>query len=115
MLTDLLLPPIPDLHLLSITSDDQGLTVHLAATAAAAACPRCAQDSARGHSSYARHPADLPWAGLRVRYVLQVRRFFCDNPTCPRRIFAERFGPALRSYARRTTRLADQLQQLGLT
>ncbi len=37
---------------------------------------------------------------------LTVRRFFCDNTTCSRRIFAERLGEALPAFARHTNRLA---------
>src|SRR4051812_20704860 len=96
MLADLLLAPIPDLHLAELTLDPQSVTLHLAATTPTAACPLCAQAATRVHSHYVRHPADLPWAGQTIRYLLRVRRFFCDDPHCARRIFAERFGPALR-------------------
>jgi len=41
-----------------------------------------------------------------------VRRFFCPNPTCKRKIFVERLGAAIRAFARRTERLATQLGQL---
>jgi DNA-binding CsgD family transcriptional regulator len=114
MLTDLLQPTVPGLQLLDVTTTDQILFVEFAATASAAACPLCGQFATRVHSHYTRQPADLPWADCVVRYRLQVRRFFCDTLACPRRIFAERFGSALRAYARRTTLLATRLQHLGL-
>jgi len=111
---DLLPLTVPGLHVLDLTLADQVLTLELAATAPDAACPLCGQSSIRVHSHYARHPADLPWADCVVHYVLHVRRFFCGNAACRRRIFAERFGPALRTYARRTSVLATRLQHLGL-
>jgi hypothetical protein len=37
-----------------------------------------------------------------VRLCIHSRRWFCDAPTCPRKIFAERFDGALARYARRT-------------
>ena len=39
---------------------------------------------------------------------VHTRRWFCDEPTCPRKIFAERFDGALARYARRTV-VADNL------
>jgi hypothetical protein len=45
---------------------------------------------------------------------LTVRKFFCPNPSCPRKIFAEQFPELVPSYARLTTRLRDALVALGL-
>jgi hypothetical protein len=58
--------------------------------------------------------ADLPCAGRQVTLVLTVRKFFCPNPSCPRKIFAERFPELVPSYARLTKRLHDALMALGL-
>ncbi len=44
---------------------------------------------------------------------LTVRRFFCDNATCSRRIFVERLGEALPAFARRTNRLAKALYAIA--
>ncbi len=115
MLEQQLLNSVPGLQLSNLTLNDQEIMCELAATANVAACPICAQLSQHVHSRYYRHPADLPWSDRSVHYSLLVRRFFCDNPTCLRRIFSERFGPALRAYARRTTVLTKRLQELGLT
>ncbi len=41
-------------------------------------------------SRYWRTIADQPWAGRPVAIRLRVRRFFCLNRRCPRRIFTER-------------------------
>src|SRR5207248_2300486 len=61
------------------------------------------------HSRYWRHPRDMPINGLRVTLQVRVRRFFCVNPRCPRRTFAERFPTLLAPYARRTHPLNDWL------
>ena len=45
---------------------------------------------------------DLPWRRRTVRLRVWARRFFCDEPTCPRKIFAERFAGLLQRYGRRT-------------
>ena len=68
------------------------------------ACPKCGHASTRVHSKYRRTFADLPWHGLRVRFDVKVRKFFCDLPGCQRRIFTERLPKTAAPYARRTTR-----------
>jgi len=45
---------------------------------------------------------------------LQVRKFFCTNTTCHRRIFTERLPQITQPWARRTSRLAHQLLMIGL-
>jgi transposase len=53
-------------------------------------CPVCRYPTRRIHSRYRRTVADLPWAHCRVVVQLGVRKFFCANGRCPRRIFTER-------------------------
>ena len=65
------------------------------------------------HSFYSRRLADLPWQGRVVELQVRVRRFRCTSLECRRRIFAERLDTA-RSKARRTVRLRDIQQQIGL-
>jgi hypothetical protein len=78
-------------------------------TRVAVPCPRCGELSGRQHSRYDRHPLDLPWRGKTVRMLVHSRRWFCDVPTCPRKIFAERFDGELARYARRTNGTTDLL------
>jgi transposase len=93
---------------------DQGrVTLELAATSTAAVCPTCGQPSRRVNSRYVRTLGDLPWMGLPVRLRLWVRRFFCDNPACPR-TFAERLSAVADDHARKTVRLSQTLRQIGL-
>src|SRR5262245_36357033 len=66
------------------------------------------------HSHYARTLADLPWAAYRVRLQLRVRKWFCPNPGCVRRIFTERLPTVAAPWARRTLRLVQRLVALGL-
>jgi transposase len=58
--------------------------------------------------------ADLPCVGQHVTLLLTVRKFFCPNSACPRKIFAEQFPDLLPSYARLTTRLREALVGIGL-
>ena len=34
-----------------------------------------------------RHPRDLPCVGRPIRLVFTVRKFFCRNPDCSRKVF----------------------------
>jgi len=53
-------------------------------------------------------------SGQRVQLRLQVRRFFCDNPSCQRKTFTERLPDFAPQSARRTKRLADIQTVIGL-
>jgi transposase len=113
MLIDLLLPTVPGLALESYLADEDVITLIMTSTCPAANCPLCGLASSRQHSHYQRSPGDLPWSQLHIRLALRVRRFFCDNPACPRSIFVERLGSAILAYARRTSRLDAQLRVLA--
>ena len=93
---------------LVVVEHDGSLVLHVEPTRTAVPCPVCGTLSHRQHSWYQRRPLDLPWRGAVVRMNVHTRRWFCDEPTCPRKIFAERFDGALARYARRTV-VADNL------
>src|SRR5919108_2174341 len=79
-----------------------------------APCPLCATPARRIHSDYGRTLADLPWAQYRVSLQLRVRKWFCRNRACRRRIFTERLPTVAAPWACRTLRLAQRLAALGL-
>jgi transposase len=66
------------------------ITVIGRSTQATVPCPLCTTPAHRIHSHYERTLADLPWAHYCVRLQLRVRKWFCRNPHCRRRIFTER-------------------------
>jgi transposase len=70
--------------------------------------------SRRRHSTYVRRPLDLPWRSATVRLGVRSRRWFCDEPSCPQKIFAERFDGVLAPYARRTHEASQLLLALAL-
>ena len=74
----------------------------------------CGAPATRIHSRYQRRPADLPSAGQPVRFLLSVRKFFCETPTCARKIFTERLLPFVAPCARVTARLFQIVQVIGL-
>ena len=70
-------------------------------------CPECGRASRAVHSRYHRHLSDLPSLRRCVAVALRVRRFYCRNPRCIRRTFAERLPELVLSHARRIRRLAE--------
>ena len=93
---------------------DDTIVIEAHATSPSANCPLCHHASSRRQSTYRRRLADLPWQGRTVRLHLQVRRFRCGNDACPRSVFAERLPEVTTPMARRTTRLRELQQALGL-
>lgn len=108
-----LFPSINGLHLEALRIEIQSVTAVLTVATLNATCPVCGVPAMRVHSRYVRRAADLPWAGRRVCLEITIRRFFCDNVSCTRRIFAERLGVSLPVYARRTSRLIEALCTLA--
>src|SRR3954463_9202835 len=90
------------------------ITLTLQARRVMARCPLCNRRSKRVHSRYERTLADLPWGAHAVTVRLRVRRLFCRNVRCERRIFTERLPGIALSWARRTRRLDGRLTTLGL-
>ena len=90
------------------------ITLRVQSTQTSAPCPLCATPARRIHSAYGRTLADLPWAQYRVCLQLRVRKWFCRNRACPRRIFTERLPTVAAPWARRTRRLAQRLVALGV-
>ncbi len=96
---------------LVVTAED--VTLMLVSSQSAACCPLCTEPSTRVHSHYRRTLQDLPWGPLRVHLHVQVRRFFCQNPACPRKLFTEPLTGLAQRSARRTLRLRDALLAVG--
>lgn len=98
-------------HLLveDVLIENQVLTLVITSTLPEMPCPECRRPSSRIHSRYTRRLSDLPCQGRTVRLLVQVRRFFCDAPTCSRKTFAEAFSGVAPKYARRTSRQAESL------
>jgi transposase len=74
----------------------------------------CCRRASRVHSRYERTLADLPWGEHAVVLRLRVRRLFCDNARCERRIFTERLPGIAAPWSRKTARLATRLTAVGL-
>jgi transposase len=108
-----LLPETNGLQLQEVEISEEELLLVLKTTEPGCPCPVCGAMTARVQSHYQRTLQDLPWGDLRVRLRLQVRRFYCSQAHCPRRIFTERLPDLAQAYARRTNRLRDALLEVG--
>jgi transposase len=113
MLAAQLLLPLDAVALDHVELHDEHAIVHAHSTQQVADCPVCHTPSMRPHSWYTRTLADAPGGNRIVTLLVRVRRFFCDVPHCPRKIFAERWAPAVLPYARRTTRLTEMLRAVA--
>jgi transposase len=90
------------------------LTLRVTSIQALVHCPVCRFPTQRIHS-YDQHTlADLPWAHVHVVLQLRVRKFFCANGRCTRRIFTERLPQLVAPWARRTQRLIQWLAQIAV-
>jgi len=115
-MAQVLLLPDPALFLLEKVEVDTVTNTILAfarVTASHAACPLCHVTACRVQSRYVRTLADLPCSGQQVKWMAQVRRFWCDNPACQRKIFAERLPTCAPVYARRILRQTETLREVA--
>jgi len=90
------------------------LTVEVISTQPFARCPSCGSPSDHVHCQYRRTVHDVPCAGRRVVLRLCVRKFFCREPSCQRKVFAERLPDLVQPWARVSNRLLEELKALGL-
>jgi transposase len=109
MLTDVLFPAELQLRVDGIEMEKNVVNISVTSTNKRSVCPHCQTISERVHSSYNRHPADLPLAGYTIGLDMAVHRFFCDNGCCKAKTFTERIPAFIQHYARRTNRLVIRI------
>lgn len=114
MITQMLLTLLPGLCVEDGEVTATRVILKLSSTQMTSACPICSESSGAVHSEYSRELADLPWCGMVVVLHLHVRKFFCRNKTCARKIFTERLPHVTQPYRRQTNRLHDEQLQLAL-
>jgi transposase len=107
-----ILPDLSDL-IIEQVSVTNGVTVTVHAASPTACCPCCGTICQRVHSHYTRTLHDLPASGRPVHLKVQVRRFFCQERMCQRKIFAERFPSLTLPRVKFTRRLQEALQEMG--
>jgi transposase len=104
----------PGLVITTFLLSEATLHLSLASVGSQATCPICGTPSAAQHSRYERTFRDVPCGGSPVLVTLQTRRFFCQEGSCPRRIFTERFADFVLPRARMTERFREALSALSI-
>lgn len=102
------------LEIISGDIADQVITLTVISTQQHPCCPLCGTSASRVHSHYCRQLTDMSCAGRYVRFLLHVRKCFCDEKTCARKIFTERLVPFIQPWARVTTRFFQAIEDIGL-
>jgi transposase len=110
---DILFPHLRDFRLLSYSRETTRLVLTCERVTQSALCPQCGTAAHRIHSRYERTVWDLSIQNVQVLLHLHVRKFYCDHPGCPRRIFAERLPQVTSPHGRFTFGLRQFLGQLG--
>src|SRR5437660_5337352 len=106
--------PLPDgLQLTSVSQTAEEVLVRVTSHRSSSPCTQCATPSSAIHSLYRRHPRDLPSIGRPIRLVFTVRKFFCRNPNCCRKVFTERLPDFIEASSRLTKRLRMSVQDVG--
>jgi transposase len=77
-------------------------------------CSLCAKVASQIHSQYHRTLRDVPCGGRKIVLHLSVRKFFCRNPHCARKIFTEQLPTFVLPWARVTLRLFEAVEAIGL-
>jgi transposase len=93
---------------------ETGLSVSVISTHPQSCCPLCSEPSSHIHSHYHRTLKDAPCVGRQLELALTVRKFFCRNLACSRKVFTERIADLAEPWARMTTRLREQITSIGL-
>ena len=75
-------------------------------------CPFCGEKSRKVHSIYERKFQDLPIGGKKVEIVIANKKYFCRNPECENKTFAETFE-CLPYNARRSHRLTEEIMRVA--
>ena len=91
-----------------------GLAITAVATHPTSCCPLCSVVSSSIQSHYHRRVRDAPCAGQRVQLLLKVRKFYCRNPCCERKVFTERLPAFVEPWARMTVGHCEQITSIGL-
>ncbi|HLW03642.1 MAG TPA: ISL3 family transposase [Ktedonobacterales bacterium] len=108
-----LFPHLRGFRLLAFCREPDRLILRCERITHSAHCPLCGTKAQRVHSWYQRTVMDLPLQHTPVLLHLRGRKFYCDQPTCPRRIFTERLPQVTAPHGRFTFALQQWLARLG--
>ncbi len=101
------------LEIEKFVSEENLITIVVHSILPTASCPNCHQFSSSLKTRYLRQVSDLPWHGVKIKLLLNVRKFRCRNDLCVRKVFCERLPKVVAKYARRTARLDEVIALLA--
>jgi len=108
--------PLPEGMLIDqVEQTATSLTVTVISTRTDAVCPDCGHASEYVHCQYQRTVHDVPSGGRQVVLRLCVRKFFCRDQSCQRKVFAERIPDLVQPWGRCSHRLLESLKAIGLS
>ncbi len=87
---------------------------HLREKSKTVQCPECLKRNDSVHSCRRHRIQHLPCSGQTLWLVFSVHHWFCRNPACSRKIFAESFAPFADSHQQSSQALQNLQRQLGL-
>jgi len=76
-------------------------------------CSYCGRASSKVHSRYIRELADLPISQYKVKLIVEVKKYICENADCKHKRFAESL-PFASERAKRTSRLDEYIMEIGM-
>lgn len=91
-----------------------GITIHLRATRKTALCPEYLKRSCSVHSCRRNRIQHLPCAGRTLWLIFAARHWYCRNPSCSRKIFAESLAPFAGPQQQSSALLQNLQHQPGL-
>jgi transposase len=96
-----------------IQATETSLSLTVRATRPTSCCPLCRHSSSSIHSHYQRTLSDASCAGRQIQLSLTVRRFYCRNRFCERKVKTSRLPCFVKPWARMTIRLSEHLQAVA--
>jgi transposase len=107
-------PHLAGLRILNVSARATSVRVYAEAASATAECSACSSASGRVHSRYERRLLDGAVGGREVVVHLRVRRFFCVNTACAKKIFVEQIEGVSVRYARQSVLARRALEAMAL-
>ena len=92
MKQSLFLPPELDFTLVKFNNTATNIDFEVCSCQISSYCPLCHTINTKIHSRYVRMIGDLPVSGKITKLRFQVRKFFCENLDCSRKIFTEQLN-----------------------
>jgi len=103
---------LPEIKLGHLEIVDNHIIISASPKKGHARCPCCNRLSHSVHSTYTRRLLDLPITDTPVSIHLNVRKFYCHDKDCKRKIFSEQPGSEITRYARMTGRVKLRLENV---